>query len=144
MNNAMLKSALRVLALLGLVVSVSAYAVSDKQRAAIAERLKPHGQVCLEGDSGCGNAVAAAATSGAPKSASEIYDQYCTACHPAGIAGAPKPGDASIWDARVAAGIEEVYTHAINGYNAMPPRGTCMSCSDEEIQATVDLMIEGG
>src|SRR5690606_20041844 len=117
-------------------------AVSEKQRAAIAERIAPHGQVCLQGDSSCGQATAAS-VGGAPKAPKEIYDQYCTACHTAGIAGAPKPGDSAAWDARLAAGIEQVYTHAINGFNAMPPKGTCMSCSDEEIQATVDFMIEG-
>jgi cytochrome c5 len=37
--------------------------------------------------------------------------------------------------------METLLTHAINGFNAMPPRGTCAACSDEEIQAAIDHML---
>lgn len=143
MKNATLKSALWGLALLSMVASLATHAITDKQRAEIEERIKPHGQVCLQGDDSCGNVSAAApAGSTAAKDPKAIYDQYCTACHTAGIAGAPRLGQATDWEPRLAAGMEQVYAHAINGLNAMPPKGTCMSCSDEEIQATVDYMIE--
>ena len=64
------------------------------------------------------------------------------ACHTTGAAGAPKIGDAAAWDERLGKGIEEVYANAINGINGMPPKGTCMSCSDDEIEATVDYIVE--
>jgi cytochrome c5 len=38
--------------------------------------------------------------------------------------------------------METLVTHAINGYNAMPAKGGCSSCSDEEIQVAVELMVE--
>jgi cytochrome c5 len=38
--------------------------------------------------------------------------------------------------------METILANAINGINAMPPRGTCNSCSDEEIQASIDYMLE--
>ena len=130
---------LAALALLGLCVS--AFALTDQQRADMEERIKPAGQVCLQGDSSCGSA-SAASSGGTGKSAEEIYNTSCMACHTTGAAGAPKLGDAAAWEERMSKGIEEVYANAINGINGMPPKGTCMSCSDEEIEATVDYILE--
>ncbi len=115
--------------------------MTDQQRADMEERIKPAGQVCLEGDSSCGSSTASAA-GGVGKPADEIYNTYCMACHTTGAGGAPKIGDAGAWEERLGKGIEEVYANAINGINGMPPKGTCMSCSDEEIEATVDHIVE--
>lgn len=124
-----------------LVAAASAFAMTDQQRAELEERIKPAGQVCMEGDSSCGSA-SASSSGGSGKSAEEIYNTSCMACHTTGAAGAPKIGDAAAWDERLGKGIEEVYANAINGINGMPPKGTCMSCSDEEIEATVDYIVE--
>ncbi len=134
----MMKKLVAVMALIG--VCASAYAVSDKQRAEIEARIKPVGEVCLQGDATCGAAVAAAG--GEPKSGEEVYNASCMACHAGGVGGAPKLGDAAAWGERLAQGIDTVYANAINGVAAMPPKGTCMSCSDEEIEAAVDYMVE--
>ncbi|MET0378685.1 MAG: cytochrome c5 family protein [Spongiibacteraceae bacterium] len=123
---------------LGAVLSVSSYAVTDKQKKDIEARIKPAGSLCLEGDSTCGAAVAAG---GAPKSAQQVYDATCNMCHGAGIGGAPKTGDKAAWQARIAQGADKLHTHAIMGLNAMPPKGTCASCSDDEIKAAVDFMV---
>ena len=57
--------------------------------------------------------------------------------------GAPKFGDAAAWAARVdAKGLETIYANAINGIGMMPAKGTCMSCSDDDIKATTDYMVE--
>lgn len=138
MKQLIVKQMVVALALLGMCLSV--YALTDKQRAEIEERIKPVGQVCLQGDSSCGSAVAAAG--GEPKSGEDVYSASCQACHAGGVGGAPKLGDESAWEDRLSKGIDQVYANAINGLNAMPPKGTCMSCSDEEIQATVDYMLE--
>ncbi len=124
-----------------LVVAASVFAMTDQQRAELEERIKPAGQVCMEGDSSCGSA-SAASSGGSGKPVEEIYNTYCMACHTTGAAGAPKIGDAAAWDERLGKGIEEVYANAINGINGMPPKGTCMSCSDDEINATVDYIVE--
>jgi cytochrome c5 len=31
--------------------------------------------------------------------------------------------------------------HSINGFNAMPPKGTCFTCSDADLQAAVEYMV---
>ncbi len=51
-------------------------------------------------------------------------------------------GSVDDWASRIEKGSETLYDHAINGFNAMPAMGLCSDCSDEEIQATVDYMVE--
>jgi len=73
-----------------------------------------------------------------------IYKTSCFACHDAGVAGAPKLGDAAAWAPRIAKGNDALYSSLQNGLNAMPPKGTCMNCSDDELKAVLDYMIEQG
>ncbi|WP_317889775.1 c-type cytochrome [Spongiibacter pelagi] len=126
-----------------LMAAVSAWAMSDKQRAEIESRIQPAGGVCLEGDSACG--ASAAASSGAPKSGEDVYKGSCQGCHAVGAGGAPKFGDSADWAARGKQGIETLYTHAIDGFSnigMMPAKGLCMSCSDDEVKAAVDYMVD--
>lgn len=75
-----------------------------------------------------------------------VYDQSCALCHNAGVAGAPKVGDSADWEARIAQGMDVVYTHSIEGFmgekGMMPPRGGNSSLSDDEVKAAVDYMVE--
>jgi cytochrome c5 len=133
----MLKKLLVIAAAIGLSFSVQA--LTDKQKDEIAERIKPVGSVCLQGDASCG---AVAAASSGPRSGEDVYKASCTACHDTGAAGAPKKGDAAAWKPRIAKGIDTLHTHAINGFNGMPPKGTCMTCSDDDVKAAVDFIVE--
>ena len=139
----MSKHALKLLAVLGLgaLVSLSALALTDRQRAEMIERIRPPGEVCLFGDADCGVAEAVEAVAEA-RDPADIYQRFCVACHSTGVGGAPILGDVPQWEETLAKGIEQVYTNSIDGIGAMPPRGTCMDCSDEEIRDTVDYMIE--
>jgi len=128
------------------LLAVSAFAVdlSDKERAAIEQRIKPVGEVCLEGDSSCGGAAAATASSG-PRSGEDVYNAACMACHSTGAAGAPKYGDAAAWADRIAKGNDVLYASGIEGVagTGMMAKGGCMNCSDEEVNAAVDYMVAG-
>jgi cytochrome c len=79
-------------------------------------------------------------------SGKEIYTRYCQLCHADGLAGAPKVGDVPAWAARSKAGIATLYKHAIEGFQGeagmMPPKGGFSQLSDEEVQASVDYMLE--
>lgn len=134
-----------VLSLVALCVAAAAAAVdlSDAQRAAIEERIAPVGKVCLQGDSSCGGAPAAAASSG-PRSGEDVYNSACMACHSTGAAGAPKLGSADDWAPRIAKGIDALHSSGVNGVagTGMMAKGGCMNCSDEEIFAAVDYMVE--
>lgn len=122
----------------------TAVELTEAQRAAIAERIKPVGDSCMHGDTSCGGAMQAAA-GGEPRSGEEVYNAACMACHSTGAAGAPKLGDAADWSARLAPGIAVLYDSGINGVagTGMIAKGGCMSCSDDEIRAAVDYMVEG-
>jgi cytochrome c5 len=55
---------------------------------------------------------------------------------------APILGDVDAWGARIAKGQALLLQSTIEGIQpAMPPRGMCFSCSDDELAAAVDYMI---
>lgn len=109
----------------------------DAQAAKIQERIKPVGEVCVGAE--CGGVTVVA---GEPRSGEEVYGAACSACHSAGILGAPKKGDKAAWDARLAKGLDATWNNAINGINAMPPKGNCATCSDDEILNAIKYMAE--
>lgn len=115
------------------VVSVQA---DDKS---VATNTAPVGETCLQGQP-CA-AAASASTGGAARTGEQVYNKSCTTCHAAGVAGAPKLGDADAWKSRLAAGKETLYKHAIGGVKAMPPKGLCMDCSDDELKDAVDYIL---
>lgn len=128
---------------LGLMVSATTFSASQVTDA-IKERIKPAGSVCMAGDDCAGAVVAAAPAASGPRSGQEVYDSKCVSCHGTGAAGAPKLGDKAAWGPRIGKGIDVLYTSALQGFNGMPAKGLCMDCSDEEIKATVDLMVASG
>ncbi|MBK6598885.1 MAG: cytochrome c5 family protein [Proteobacteria bacterium] len=75
-----------------------------------------------------------------------VYKQLCSSCHQMGIAGAPKLGDRSAWEARIAQGANVLYEHSIKGYTGtkgmMPAKGGNPALSDAKVQAAVDYMVE--
>ena len=113
---------------------VAQAAEDDQSREAIAKRIKPVGQLRI-GD-------AAAAANAGPRSAEDIYKASCFACHGTGAMSAPKPGDAADWAARSEKGMDAIMANVLNGFNAMPARGTCATCSDDELKAVVDFMLK--
>lgn len=70
------------------------------------------------------------------------YNQACMACHMTGAAGAPIRGNEEHWEPRVEKGSDILYDHAINGFQAMPPKGGQLGLSDDEVKAAVDYLLE--
>ncbi len=72
------------------------------------------------------------------------YMASCFACHSTGAAGAPKvgPGNAEAWTPRLEKGMDAIVSNAINGLNTMPPKGLCFTCSDDDLRAVVQYMID--
>jgi cytochrome c5 len=71
------------------------------------------------------------------------YTRFCFSCPAAGVAGAPAVGSVDDWAPRIAKGRETLLNSTISGMPpGMPPRGLCANCSDEELAAAVDFMIE--
>ena len=124
------------------VLALWAMSVQAATDEAIAERLKPVGEVCIQGEECAAAAGAVASAGGAARSGDEVYGKFCTACHGSGLLNAPKTGDSAAWSARADAsgGLDGLLKNAISGINAMPPKGTCADCSDDELKAAIQHM----
>lgn len=115
-------------------------AVPPGTEAQIRERLQPAGTVCRSGQD-CGTATAAVATG--PLTGQQVYDKFCFACHASGVSGAPTFGNAEQWAPRAAKGMDALMQSTLNGLNAMPAKGTCATCSDDELKGAVQHMLDG-
>jgi cytochrome c5 len=71
-----------------------------------------------------------------------IYNEACISCHNPGISGAPRLGDVDAWQPRAAKGRDALVLSTINGLNAMPAKGMCWRCTDEDLGHAVDYMLE--
>ena len=108
----------------------------------IAKRLAPVGQVCVTGQECKGMEVAVAAGGGGAKTPKDVIANHCNACHGTGLLGAPKIGDTAAWKERAdhQGGLDGILAKAITGINAMPPKGTCADCSDDELKGAIKEM----
>jgi len=70
----------------------------------------------------------------------QVFQAVCTACHSAGVAGAPIPGSEDMKKRLAAQGLDGLVDKAIHGLNAMPPKGGRPDLSDDEIRAAVKYM----
>jgi cytochrome c5 len=77
------------------------------------------------------------------KAGEEIYKAQCVACHGAGVAGAPKFGDAAAWGTRIATGYEALLGSALKGKGAMGAQGGG-DYEDTEIGRAVVYMANAG
>ena len=57
------------------------------------------------------------------RSGEEVYKAQCTACHAAGLAGAPKTGDVAAWAPRIKTGYEALWASSLKGKGAMGAQG---------------------
>lgn len=94
---------------------------------------------CSESSPGAGDV---STTEDARHPGEEIYGQFCFSCHAAGIANAPKFGDAESWKPRIAKGPALLLQSTVEGMTpGMPPKGLCLDCSDQELADAIDYMV---
>lgn len=98
---------------------------------ATAARIEPVGKVLLKLEGG------------PAKSGEEVFKAQCSACHAAGLAGAPKFGDAGAWAPRLGQGYEALLASALKGKGAMGAQGGG-DFSDLEIGKAVVHMANAG
>ena len=126
----------------------------------VAERIAPDARVAIDPNAPAAPPAAAAPTNVAAVTPAQIpppaaapaggaaadagkktFDAVCTACHTAGVAGAPKFGDKAAWAPRIKTGKDALYNAALHGLNAMPAKGGNPSLSDADVKAAVDYMV---
>ena len=85
--------------------------------------------------------LAASGTTAIAGEGAEIYQTRCASCHASGVAGAPKLGDKEAWAPRIETGEDAMLATVVKGKGAMPPKGTCMECSEDQLRAAVQYMV---
>lgn len=107
---------------------------------AITERLKPAAKINVDGGASATTSETTAIIGvGGPK---DIYEQNCKMCHQTGLAGAPKLGNKGDWAPRIQQGLDTLVKAAWNGIRAMPPKGNCLKCTEDDIKQTVQYMLD--
>lgn len=72
----------------------------------------------------------------------QVYNQVCVICHQDGRMSAPLIGDPSNWYMRLkSSGLDGLYRHVMDGFNSMPIKGACVTCSDSDIISAVDYIL---
>lgn len=74
------------------------------------------------------------------KDVEKTFQKTCGVCHVAGVAGAPKVGDKAAWDPRMAKGLNAMVDSVAKGKGAMPPKGLCADCSQDDYRALIKHM----
>tara|TARA_R110001606_G_scaffold323549_2_gene470352 strand:- start:1462 stop:1818 length:357 start_codon:yes stop_codon:yes gene_type:complete len=70
----------------------------------------------------------------------EVYNQTCVMCHSSGMANAPIAHNEGQWADKLDKGMDLLMKNALGGINAMPARGLCMACTDDEIKSAIKFM----
>lgn len=74
----------------------------------------------------------------------QIFNHFCVNCHalkPLIPLGAPKIGIESDWQTRISQGLNLLLQHTDEGLNAMPARGGCFECTDEQLTQAIIYML---
>jgi cytochrome c5 len=121
-----------IIALVYYVTSANKIAAgADESEKSVAERIQKVGMVQIRD----ANRVL--------KTGEEVFKAQCTTCHTAGVAGAPKFGDAAAWGPRIKTGFESLLNSALHGKNAMGAQGGG-DFEDLEIARAVTYMANAG
>ena len=79
-------------------------------------------------------------------SGQEVYEASCANCHSSFIggffSGAPDIDDKEDWAALLPKGVDGLTATTIAGIGDMAPRGACADCTDEEIRAAVEYIVQ--
>lgn len=127
---------------IAVIILLASYVSSDTRPAAgsnlmtseaIAARIQAVGTVQIKD----------ASDAAALRTGEQVFAAQCTACHTAGLAGAPKMGDAEAWAPRIKTGYEALLTSALKGKGAMGAQGGG-DLSDFEIGRAVVYMANKG
>lgn len=134
---------MRVIFLFLLLLVTTVYAADENfEQQQILLRIQPIGKVRVDGESSSPIAKAPPAEKKILAPGQATYEQYCITCHRDGVANAPKFRHKEDWSPRLAKQkLDELTATAIKGLNAMPPKGTCNDCTDEDIKQAVQYML---
>lgn len=118
-----------------LVVSLVINADENTTEQGIKQRIQPVGKVHVQEES-------VKASTPKETQGQKIYERYCMACHRDGLVGAPKIQDEQSWKSRLSdKTLEDLVSSATKGLNAMPAKGTCYECNEDDIKSAIEYML---
>lgn len=82
--------------------------------------------------------------SGAKDEGEQIVQHFCINCHaqkPLIPLGAPRIGVTADWAPRLKQHMAVLFKHTSEGLNAMPARGGCFECTDEQLMLSILAML---
>jgi cytochrome c5 len=82
---------------------------------------------------------------GDPNAGQKIFKQFCTSCHgnpPIIDIKAPRINDKKAWQLRRKMGMSALMKLTTMGVGAMPARGGCFECSDEQLRETIQYILD--
>ncbi|MGF6148186.1 Cytochrome c555 [Kingella potus] len=105
--------------------------VEESTRAAVQTRIQPQGSI-TEGD-------------GVPvgeRKGDKIFAKVCVQCHAAdsNTPDSPKITHNAEWAPRIAKGLQTLFDHAWNGFNAMPAKGGQSDLTEQELKRVIVYM----
>ena len=105
--------------------------VNETTEAATQTRIQPVGQLKL------GDGIPVGERQG-----DQIFNKICIQCHAADsiVPNAPKFENKGDWAPRIAQGIDTLFQHALNGFNAMPAKGGAADLTDQELKRVITYM----
>jgi cytochrome c5 len=81
---------------------------------------------------------------GDPDAGRKIFKEFCSSCHAANPIidiQAPRINDKKLWETLGKLGIPALLDLTIKGVKAMPARGGCFECSDQQLKETIEYML---
>lgn len=81
---------------------------------------------------------------GDPKAGRKIFKEFCGCCHdrdPIINLNAPRIDEKQKWQALKKLGIPSLLKLTVQGNGAMPARGGCFECSDQQLKEAIHYMI---
>lgn len=126
------------------LLSFEVFAQDNMSKAQIEQRIQPVGQVTIAEAKQVKETVTIEPKAPAEKNniGQATYERFCIVCHRDGLAGAPKFADEKDWKQRLTGKtIDDLLASVNKGLNAMPAKGTCVECSDEDLKAAIQYML---
>ncbi|MFV2029274.1 c-type cytochrome [Neisseria sp. S1] len=105
--------------------------VQESSQSATETRIMPAGSIAM----GDGTPVG-------ERTGEQIFNKICIQCHAADslVPNSPKITHNNEWAPRIAQGFDILFTHALNGFKAMPAKGGAADLTDDELKRAIVYM----
>jgi cytochrome c5 len=114
----------------------------DASAQAIAKRLAPIGSVKIDRPQPPASTKNHISLAAAEHLGKQIVTTRCILCHGQGIGGAPRLTVKTDWEKRLKQNKSVLFDHLEQGYRAMPPKGACLECSNNDLHVALDYLLK--